>query len=817
MYGAPKFTKAYTEVYSDSDSDDDAEAIKDNNGNKPQPRKRRRVNKDRAALGIFGDESDEDNRSTQRWKQKTLRTQGLSFVSSGQHADDTFTKLDQDHKVKSDESAIDIDTAGGFAQRDLDVCDGDDTMSDPHGLQPSEQSNFLRAGVLFAEPSIDSIDKDDLAGLETPSFTPSSFKTAPYTKSTMPSQITHESRSGTFKSDMPFGKGFVPSSAYAPVLRDNPLEDKPDIPRAPKSSAFTAGQKSKLGNSFAQRMMSKMGYVEGQGLGKESQGRNIIIEANLRPQGVGLGAVREKSEQERKEERRQAKLRGEKVDYDSEEDQKLRTTKKKKTLQSGGSSSGTSTPRNKPSRPRFVTADELKKMAPGLHVPTAFAPILDMTGPGEKTLTSAAGLMSSTFLPTSEPPEVTRRLELIKRAHVDLAVFSEEWHTLVDRTAWLEKQLAELEQNMGDLTTSIQRLTDLTNVVEGELPVAVNWEETISCLKKAVTLGATADQASDMITAAIHPLIKASHWNPLSDPTRFSSDLQAFATILLKKAAPKNKATDQSCSGLDGSEIYRNHHKTSNTYESLMYKLWLPKVLGAVRMWDVYNPAPILSLMEAWTPILPPFIHHQLMNEIVRRLDSALSEWSPRKQYNSLPPHTWLFPWLPLLPSHHLDPRGSGLVTDVKRKFRGLISSWDFGKGPVPGLVAWRAVLGKEWAPLLIGHVLPCMGRFLRRHFRVDPSDQAPYVAILQGVLQWKDVLGTKTLGEVVSTQVFPMWHDKLNEWFSLQEVNFSEVADWFEWWNNDVYPPDIQSLSSVREEFEKGLARMERALESLA
>ena len=42
--------------------------------------------------------------------------------------------------------------------------------------------------------------------------------------------------------------------------------------------------------SFAAKMMARMGYVEGQGLGAEGQGRNIILEATLRPQGVGLGA-----------------------------------------------------------------------------------------------------------------------------------------------------------------------------------------------------------------------------------------------------------------------------------------------------------------------------------------------------------------------------------------------------------------------------------------------------------------------------------------------------------------------------------------------
>jgi tuftelin-interacting protein 11 len=66
-------------------------------------------------------------------------------------------------------------------------------------------------------------------------------------------------------------------------------------------------------------MMAKMGYKKGQGLGKEGQGRSGVIEVQLRPQGVDLGAVKENPKQEKEEEKRQAKLRGE-VYEDSEEE-----------------------------------------------------------------------------------------------------------------------------------------------------------------------------------------------------------------------------------------------------------------------------------------------------------------------------------------------------------------------------------------------------------------------------------------------------------------------------------------------------------------
>ncbi|KKA27232.1 hypothetical protein TD95_004734 [Thielaviopsis punctulata] len=828
MYGAPMFQKASkADAYSDSEAESEENEAGGFDGGEFQPRKRRRMGKESAALGIFGDDSDDEDtrRPGQRWKQKTLRTQGMAFVSGGQ-CDDEYSEGSVDDQEDDREE------------------DDEDEENDQN------TSGFMRGGLGFSKASNDSKDDSDKEGgkeydtFNTPSFTPASFKSGYRYKSKINSKSNLPKPKPAPDSNLPFGKGFVPSSAYAPVLRDDLPEDTPQAPAVPKSSAFSSGRKSKIGNSFAQRMMAKMGYVEGKGLGKESQGRNVVIEANLRPQGVGLGAVKEKSEQERKEERRQAALRGEKLEDDSENEEKKRRRGNKKmaaTAALGRSSgSGMSTPRSKP-KAKFLTAEDLRKTAPGLHIPTAFAPILDMTGPGEKTLTSTAGLMSGSFTPAAAPetPEVVAKRRLIKRAHADLAAFSEEWNTLVERKAWADKQLEEHERAMATLTLDLDRYVEFARIVQEELPQVCGWDDSLACLHKAASTGVLGDDMADVIVATIYPLMRDADWEPLLRPTRFATELLPLRDVLLpdnSDAVEKaGDSFDQSSTlGFQaGGGVYRRHHKATTAYESLMYKLWLPRVLATVRSWDAYDVSSMMALVDAWEPLLPGFVKGQFMAEIVRHLDTTLSDWNPQKlqklqssrsekttnpdsmksQHSALP-HVWLFPWLPLLPPYHLDPRGSGLVADVKRKFRRLIGAWDFSRGLVPGLDAWKAVLGKEWTSLVVGHVLPSMGRFLRSNFRVDPADQEPHLAALRGVMQWQKVLGAAALGQVVATQVFPLWHAKLDEWLAVDEVNLTEVADWFEWWDGSVYPAKVRAVKEVQEEFERGLSRMERGID---
>ncbi|KAK3935269.1 GC-rich sequence DNA-binding factor-like protein-domain-containing protein [Diplogelasinospora grovesii] len=634
----------------------------------------------------------------------------------------------------------------------------------------------------------------------------------------------------SLESGTPLGKGFTPTSAMQPTLlvRD---DDESPAPRVALPSAFgpAKGGKTKInGKSFGARMMAKMGYVEGRGLGKEGQGRHVIIEANLRPQGAGLGAVKEKTKQEREEEKRQARLRGEVVVDSDEEEKKKRAARRKKALGGGissGTPSGASTPRRQ--KPRYLTLDEIKKTAPGLNIPDAFTPILDLTGPGKKMLTSSSGLMTPTSgAVPAESTEAAESRKLMRRAQNDFMAILEEWQSLQERKAYLELQLQQERQELGDLDASLQANRSVTTACEtilepvesGELDkkadlswrlnrVMVGFKDANDSLSDSM-LPQLKDELTSLAVAAIYPTFKEflQLWEPLKEPKpSFVDSLMSIRGLL----------------GLDKQTKKAHRKATATPYETMMYKLWLPTVAAAVREWDVREPDQLITLFEVWGKLMPAFVRTQLLEQdVVRKLEEAVQKWHPKKKHTHNLPHGWIFPWLPFLPSVHLDPKAStGLVADVKRKFRQLIDVWEFDRGVIPGLKKWKEVLRPsksrdQWAPLIMNHVLPSMARYMKASFRVDPQDQEPYLGMLEGIFKWLDVMSPSMVGEVVVGEVFPLWHEALYHWLLLEEANYDEIGQWFQWWQDDVFPEEIKNLPSITAEFEKGTVLIEQALD---
>ncbi|EOA92075.1 uncharacterized protein SETTUDRAFT_85410 [Exserohilum turcica Et28A] len=552
---------------------------------------------------------------------------------------------------------------------------------------------------------------------------------------------------------------------------------------------------SALKTGFGAKMLAKMGYKGEGGLGKEGGGIAEPIQVVNRGTKGGIGSVAEKSEQQKREERRKAEERGEKYVDTSEEEREER--KKRKAKARG--EARTAAPRPK------KTLYELE--AAGMHVPPVLQSIIDATT-GTSTPTSGVSLRGPDIVPFEN--------SLQARVRRDLASFSEAFEQLQIESQSIPPQEYALQKELEALERQMDELEDLHARIQSLR--AVSFEDVCKGLKSLRAAYPSKPLHRESI-ALLHPhFAKAvASWDPLEDALE---DMAAAFSEMADIIQPRSRRiVSQAYTHPSEALVSRNaieeedtiKRGTTSSYESMMLKLWLPTMSSAVTQWDVKHPRPMVHLVEVWAPVLPPFISKRVLEQVTRKLSTSIHEWNPRKFKKS--PHTWVMEWLPFLKPADLDPKGSGLVAEIKRKIRHALQSMDISRGPLPGMEQWRRLFGEsEFEHMLTSHLVPRLAAHLRDNFEVNPAEQD--LAPLEAVFAWKGLISNETIGELLKTQFFPKFLEIVHQWLSSEEVVFKEVETWLAWWKNDILQDDMNDLPSVASGWNEAYALINQALD---
>ncbi|KAF8475909.1 GC-rich sequence DNA-binding factor-like protein-domain-containing protein [Kalaharituber pfeilii] len=809
------------------------------------------------------DEEDEEDEEIDKEQESVKEDLGTFAGLRGKTAAE-----DQDEDEDEDAPRIGLGGAGGIgrtmASRGLGAAYPDDDVDQPNeeerprlgfgGGRGSLFKGFMKASTGRAgstgPSSGDSTPQAVASGAETPGTDHRGLGfNAP-----VPSAVAGPKGLGASNFESPLGPGFVssfarkrlqepvafssPREATAPVVARPSFTDSTQHPHGKRKGHGVGGAGAQMpsinSNSFAARMMAKMGYVPGQGLGSQGQGILTPIEVKVRPQGVGVGAIKEKTEQAKAEARRAAALRGEVLsESESEKERKARKAKKAKK-ETTASFTG---PSKKKEKAKFKTADEIEKSAAGLKVPNVLKNIVDMTGPEAKVLVSVSGLFSSAAQQVQKSPEEEERLKLARMARRDLESFAAEWKGIQEKKAYIDMEELRLTKEVDEQTEQIQRLSSVLELVEKlsnvslddgdegrtgaeeEEKAIINLVEKLETLQFQFKNEVEVYKLSEVAVAAIVPLFKQSMatWNPLIDPFHLTEPLRRLNPLLKIKNKDDISTRYHKRGRLD------KPNKTATYYESLIYNLWLPRVRSIINNhWDVHDPAPVLNLLEAWEPLLPPFVTANILNQLIMpKLKAAITAWNPRIETSASsskkkrtavtapPPHIWIFPWLPHVSTQtHLP----GILTDIKQKFTALLSTHPLASGPIQGLPEWTELLGANVIEtLLIRHLLPRLALLLRTDFSVNPADQD--MLPLDTLWRWKDGFRVSTLAQLLKAEVFPKWLGTLHMWLTTKGVVLSEVSQWYQFWQ-EVVPEDVRASPMVTAEFEKGLDMINLAMD---
>ncbi|GAA6011278.1 hypothetical protein JCM10207_008285 [Rhodosporidiobolus poonsookiae] len=639
-------------------------------------------------------------------------------------------------------------------------------------------------------------------------------------------------------------RSFLPTATAA--------ESKPSFtaPKSKLSKAESAHFASLASSgSIGMRMLEKMGWSSGTGLGKERQG--IIT-----PVGEGQ-KLRKKNEGIRQGERskgaleEEARRRGPAAGTDDAGDSATRAAAADEKRAKHASAWQSAKPKKeKKKRTEYKTYDEIVAESGGEAYQPQQELLVDLTGqalPSQSLSTLPTSLHGAGSADPTRLPELRHNLTLLTTTFSSsLRALAREGAGVAQRRAYLAKEEARVRAAVEEQERKVHRLEGVMKLVErvreqerqaGEvlrameggaaeggvdpLEVLNGFEELFDALLGEYAAEYEQMRLDEVVVAALTPILRRlwTTWDPLSRPTYTVPALKRFR---------KHFLIDRDLTGVSGdaallapsADPYEEEERRARLrkvqmersmtpYEAMLWQVWVPKIRSAINnVWSPTDPEPAVALYTAWAPLLPRFLQDNVLDQLILpKVTAAIGEWTASAQKRGGPSlHALVFPWLDLAGE-----RMEGVMDEAKRKVRSWIkSSWKPREGVPQGLEVWKEAFSRtDWDTLLLKHVLPSLGSLLRSSFTVNPRQQD--LAPLDAVLAWKGLLRGSMLSQVLEAEFFPKWGEALYLWLTA-EPNLEQVAEWYSWWKS-YFPEDVVALSGVARGFRKGLDLMNQAM----
>ncbi|KAI9105001.1 GC-rich sequence DNA-binding factor-like protein-domain-containing protein [Phlyctochytrium arcticum] len=781
--------KAVLEDDGDSSSDEHDEE----DTFQPNGRRKGKRSKDDAIYGVFG--SDDDEVPRDRGQRDTGRYMGgVQFVAGAKSSVEQSDPMDADSDG-SEEDDQDMPYAGlGSSERERE---GDDQDMPYAGLGSSER---------------------------TPKSDESKFTTF---ATDTPTKVTFPSSSRSFTPLMNKSASPLPTS-FGSASKLRMSERKQNSFGSPASSYGSPGPDRDFGKfesstkGIGSKLMEKMGWVRGQGLGKDGAGISAPIDVKLRPKQAGLGAVDERTEDIKREQQERRALGLLSSDEDEEKGKaatSVRTGQWRKNARSG-------------KKVAYKSAEELlaEKASDGPVGPTVATKILDMTGREVRELTdiSQAGASAPFEVTAARLPELRHNLRLLAgMAQQDLLHVKRQAQLENKRQSNMSRQQVLLENVVEDESGKAMRLKMVVELANECEKISRQFTVTMRDLDfetvenafamifnkiKTELSGEFKSYGLDqLVVASVAPIVRKllQDWNLLEQPAFASSAFRSWQKLLM--ATP---ASDQAKSF----PLDRDRDQVMTPYESMLYEIWLPKVRQAVNNdWDPKSPDPVIQLLDIWhlpseleshskSPLLPEWLYYNILDQlIVPKLSREVGEWTPSKD----PPiHTWIHPWLP-----HLADRMHELLIAIRHKLTVSLRDWEASnpQTTISILLPWQQVFQpSEMESLLAKVIIPKLILHLRNNFIMNPAQQD--LQPLYDIFQWQALLPIHLLVHLLESEFFPKWHSVLWQWLGSPGAQTEEISQWYQSWKR-VFPPMLAKEAGIVNQFRAGLNMMNQSL----
>ena len=584
------------------------------------------------------------------------------------------------------------------------------------------------------------------------------------------------------------------------------------------------------------KLLAKMGWRKGEGIGRGGGGIAKPIETHLRPKGMGLGAGGF-------DEQRGTPAR-KRVDGADDEAE---------GAEAGAAGVERAKPRGmwqqraapKRAKDVYKTAEEVLADAQqqgGTAGGAAAAPpglkVIDMRGPsGPREVSDLEQLHLSKLRHEDVPmPELQHNVRLVvdvaesKIRELERARRKEEQaaaaYAAEAARAHDEREAADAEHSRAAalLAALDARERLVANAAGGhatdEARVAAVAKFFAALRTRFAGEFAAYDVARVAIADALAPAQRLMHgWAPLEDPARGAHAISALRRVLVQRSAARDDAIFFDEAGDSDGEPPRG---SDAAYSALLEAAALPALRSAVtnpppRGWDPRQPESLLVVLEAWRDALPAAALDELLTALVlpkleRELSAASAGAGGAQQQQPL--HAWLHPWLPWL-GGRMEPLWEPVRRGLERSLEGLENVDD--PAVRAALVPWRAVLGRRaWASLLARGVAPKLAFALEDPALVLASQdgaegEAAAERALRAVLAWAEDMPLETMASLLQARFFPRWLRALHAWL-LADPDLDDVSAWYMRWK-EMLPEDLAANEAVRRCLNAALDMMNAAV----
>ena len=591
-------------------------------------------------------------------------------------------------------------------------------------------------------------------------------------------------------------------------------------PMAPKIYGHRRGQKFKPNRGvgegvgdwerhtrgIGQKLMSKMGYKPGQGLGKNLQGISTPVEAVKRK---GKGTVGFHGTERSERSLIDFPVQDQDADEAKEFQEKLHQWKKSDT--------------DRPKKPKYVykTVDEViasgttrKTKEKSVH---SKVKVIDMTQKEQKVFSGYHVLANQHSRPEDEEelftdggrgterlfdmPELLNNLDILcEMAEDEIIQNDKKLRHEANMVVNLKHEKEKLDDVVAQEEKQINRVKELLSLFDDcQARTKPDCENPISLEECAALFKKLQEEyyeeykiyeLSHLAVALVFPMMKSyfENWQPLSEPRKGLVMIKDWKYIL--------EDTDRT---------FNRGDNNLNPYERLIWEIWMPHIRRVVlNTWSVRNCDPMIELLEGWAPVLPEWIFSNIMDQLVYpKLQTEVEKWNPLT--DTVPIHAWLHPWLPLM-----NDKLSPLYGPIRNKLANALTNWHPSDPSAKMMLEpWFKVFKPgQMDAFLMKNILPKLAMCMQE-FVVNPHQQ--HLDGWHWTMSWLDMMPLQAFVSMLEKHFFPKWLHVLCTWLT-GNPNYDEVTKWYMGWKS-MFTAELLAYPVIKDHLNRALEFMNRAV----